>query len=120
MVDFLKNSNYDRIWLDIEGKKHWFTDEGNNREFFKQLLETSKRYKETGVYTKKSDWESIMGDTYTKGFSQLLWIPDWNGKATLQEFQEFGGWETVFMKQIRANVKVPGVDHLINENIKRK
>ena len=81
MVHFLRNhtDRYKRIWLDIEEyndtyNMYWFTNEEDNQQFFEKLLKASKKHKKTGVYTKQTHWEFIMGNTYNGGSEQPLWI----------------------------------------------
>jgi len=104
-------SNYGMVWLDIEGPgTYWGSNTGTNQNFFKSLLTgCSNTGSVCGVYTSSSQWDPIMGSSYTGGSSKPLWYPHYDNSASFSDFVPFGGWTKPAMKQYEGDVTVCGV-----------
>ena len=77
-VSYLQSNNakYTAFWLDIEGTQYWSTVKSNNQDFFNSLVSEAQKLGQTiGVYTSESQWNSIMGGSFTAGSKFPLWYP---------------------------------------------
>jgi len=100
-----------QVWLDIEGTSYWSTSTANNQNFFNGLKSgcTSANVK-CGVYTSASQWNPIMGSSFTGGSSLPLWYAHYDNNPSFSDFSPFGGWTKPSMKQYAGDVTVCGAD----------
>jgi hypothetical protein len=91
-----------RIWLDIEDEDpsiYYDTDVTVNQAAIDELIATAEAegvY--VGIYTTKTYWTKIMGGV--EGYSQYpLWYPRYDGENSMDFFETFAGWESVYIKQ---------------------
>jgi len=104
-------SNYGMIWLDIEGPgTYWGSSTSNNQAFFNGLLSSCLGYANCGVYTSASQWNPIMGSSYTGGASRPLWYAHYDDVASFSDFAPFGGWTSPAIKQYEGDVAVCSAD----------
>ncbi|XP_062513430.1 probable GH family 25 lysozyme 2 [Corticium candelabrum] len=107
-VDWLRNSRYGMIWIDVEQKKYWSDNQAANRKFFTEMLQTAQRYKPTGVYTSMNYWTQIMGFDFTGAAHVPLWYPHFETAPSFSDFTSFGGWARPNIKQFDADNNVCG------------
>jgi len=65
-----------------------------------------------GVYTSKSQWDPIMGDSYSYAANKglALWYAHYDNTPSFYDFVPFGGWTTPFAKQYAGDVATCGAD----------
>ena len=102
-VSYLQSNNakYTAFWLDIEGTQYWSTVKSNNQDFFNSLVSEAQKLGQTiGVYTSESQWNSIMGGSFTAGSKFPLWYPHYQIPAdpSFDDFSSFAGWTSPAMK----------------------
>jgi len=104
-------TQYRFVWLDIEGTQYWSSSTSNNQNFFQSLLAgCASNALNCGVYTSASQWNPIMGSSYSGGKSYPLWYAHYDNVASFSDFSPFGGWTTPYMKQYMGDVTVCGYD----------
>jgi len=101
------NADVDRIWIDVEqepGKPLWSADTAWNVNFIQELVtELVNHSYRVGIYTQKSKWIPITGDT--KLFGHLpLWYAHYDNRSDFSDFRPFGGWGVPTMKQYRGSI----------------
>jgi len=117
-VNNLQNNhvNYTAFWLDIEGgTQYWSATKSNNQNFFVGLVNQAKSmHQKIGVYTSSSEWNGIMGNSYTGGSAYPLWYPHYQAPPdpSFNDFVAFAGWSSPFMKQYAGDTTAcsTGVD----------
>jgi len=97
------------LWLDIEGTQYWSTSTTTNRNFFESMVSgCSSTGIRCGVYTSSSQWNPIMGSTYTGGSTLKLWYPRYQSppQPNFNEYTPFAGWNTPWAKQYVGDTTV--------------
>jgi hypothetical protein len=98
-----------RLWFDVEDEtnptKYFDDDVQVNQNFMKQLqMQAVKMDIPIGVYTTKTYWSNIMGDSNAFGDTPL-WYPKWDGIDDMSFFTPFGGWQRCAVKQTVGNAQ---------------
>jgi len=110
----LDKSQYSTFWFDIENTAYW-PSQSASQAFFEDMVNEGKKLGlNMGVYTSSSQWEPIMGSSYSGGSSLPLWYAHYDGQENFNDFQAFGGWNTPTMKQYQGDQTVCGVG--VDEN----
>jgi len=105
------NASINTLWLDVEGAgTYWSSSTANNQAFFQGLVQGAQAagVSSLGVYTSASQWNPIMGSTYTGGSKMPLWYAHYDGNPSFSDFSAFGGWTQPFMKQYNGNQQICG------------
>lgn len=94
--------------MDIEGgSDYWSTNIFTNQNFFEGLVNACESYGlQTGVYTSASQWEPIMGDSYTGGSKFPLWYAHYDDTPSFYDFEPFGGWNSPSIKQYDGDITI--------------
>lgn len=101
-----------RVWLDIEGSDYWLGSSSSNKAWYEEMVKScSSLGVSCGVYTNKSQWESIFGtSSYVYGNNLPLWYAHYDNSPTFSDFSAFGGWSTPHAKQYAGDVTVCSTD----------
>mmetsp|Transcript_6561 Transcript_6561/g.19919 ORF Transcript_6561/g.19919 Transcript_6561/m.19919 type:complete len:226 (+) Transcript_6561:78-755(+) len=104
------NCKWGTTWLDIEGPgQYWGSNQAANQQFFESMAQELESLGMTvGVYTSASQWEPIMGSSYTGGSRYPLWYAHYDNNPSFSDFQAFGGWSSPAIKQYQGNVNLCG------------
>lgn len=96
-----KSSWSGRVWLDVEGSQYWLSSYSLNKAWYQTLVDACSTYKTTcGIYTSKSQWTAIFGDTsFSYGSELPLWYPHYDNNPSFSDFAAFGGWVVPYAKQ---------------------
>eukprot|EP00933_Yihiella_yeosuensis_P045094 TRINITY_DN4040_c0_g1_i1.p2 TRINITY_DN4040_c0_g1~~TRINITY_DN4040_c0_g1_i1.p2 ORF type:complete len:253 (-),score=20.39 TRINITY_DN4040_c0_g1_i1:87-845(-) len=87
------------MWLDIEGTQYWGS-QANNRKFFESMVAGARAAGvKIGIYSSASQWNAIMGSSYTYGKGYPLWYAHYDRSASFSDFRSFGGWTRPAIKQ---------------------
>jgi hypothetical protein len=93
--------SYGMLWLDVEGTQYWGSDQQANSDFLEAMANQGiKRGITLGVYTSKSQWTPITGNSKILG-NLPLWYPHYEqpSNPSYSDFVAFGGWSKPAIKQ---------------------
>jgi len=94
-----------QIWLDIEGTQYWSSSTTTNQNFFNSMAsECNTLGIPWGTYTSSSQWNPIMGSSFTGGSAHQLWWAHWVSSPCTGTFSSFGGWNKYYMEQWAGDV----------------
>jgi GH25 family lysozyme M1 (1,4-beta-N-acetylmuramidase) len=94
------------LWFDIEGA--WSGTAAAHNEFIHGLItEANSLGIRWGIYTSRSQWEPITGNTAQFG-APALWYAHYDGNPSFSDFAPFGGWSRPSIKQYVGNAQVCG------------
>jgi GH25 family lysozyme M1 (1,4-beta-N-acetylmuramidase) len=115
MIKDLKDTKYNRIWLDIETNPSpncgWTKDFDVNCKFLKDLVTAVKTSgKQVGIYASHYMWISILGgvDKCNEFTGVPLWYAHYDGVPSFADFAPFGSWKTPFAKQYKGTTNTCG------------
>lgn len=97
------------LWIDVEGTSYWSSNTSNNVNFIDRMIkEGQKKGATIGIYTSKSQWTPITGNT--SKFSKFdLWYAHYDNSASFSDFSAFGGWNKPAIKQYVGDTSLCGV-----------
>jgi len=86
------------LWLDIEGTQYW-QDCNFNQQFLQNMVNQAQSMNvNVGIYSSAVQWSPIMcGAQQFASFP--LWYAHYDGVASFNDFQSFGGWSSPSIKQ---------------------
>ncbi|KAH3744709.1 glycoside hydrolase family 25 protein [Pelomyxa schiedti] len=109
-VQYLTSNSvkYGMMWFDVEGPgTYWGNSTSANQNFFTSLVAQAKSMGVTiGVYTSKSQWQPIMGSSYTGGAAYPLWYAHYDNNPSFSDYVAFGGWTTPSVKQYEGTTSL--------------
>ena len=101
-------TSYGMIWLDIEGTEYWSPNQQENVNFIQALADEGiHRGVSLGVYTSKSQWTPITGNSNILG-NLPLWYAHYDNNPSYSDFVPFGGWSSPSIKQYQGDVSLCG------------
>ena len=86
-------------------------DANSNCQFVADLINAIRaRRKGVGIYASRYMWQSIFGSLSgcPSVASQQLWYAHYDGWASLDDFQPFGGWSLANIKQFHGETTLCG------------
>ena len=112
----IDSSLYGMAWIDVEtnpspGCSWSGYDANSNCQFVTDLINGIKaRGKGVGIYASRYMWQSIFGSLSAcpSVASQQLWYAHYDGWASLDDFQPFGGWGHANIKQFQGDTTLCG------------
>uniref|UniRef100_A0A914CLK3 Lysozyme n=1 Tax=Acrobeloides nanus TaxID=290746 RepID=A0A914CLK3_9BILA len=102
-LNALGSTKVNVLWLDIENSQYqqWSTDTSTNQQFFVDLWNAAvpyagKSFDYLGVYSFKTQWDPVMGDTFNAGLPATtpIWWARYNSNT-----DPCGGWENFALWQ---------------------
>ena len=112
MVKELQDKKYRKIWIMVQTKSGWKSDNKDNCKFLKNLLSKAKELgKSIGIATNHKEWLVVMGSTCEiNKYSTELWFIGNDNEETVTNFERFGGFQTPVMKELVDTVNQCGGD----------
>jgi len=113
-ISAMGSTKFGTLWLDIEtgGQR----SAAENMAWLKEAVAQAKAKlgeKRVGIYSSQYEWGLVMGNQ--RGPTELpVWFADYDGKPTLSNFREFGGWTRASMKQFAGDAKMCNCDVDLN------
>jgi GH25 family lysozyme M1 (1,4-beta-N-acetylmuramidase) len=107
-VNHLRQSgaNFGMLWFDIEGS--WPGSVANNINFIHGLINQANAMGiRWGIYTSRSQWGPITGDTAQFG-APALWYAHYDGSPSFSDFAPFAGWSHPSIKQFAGTTSLCG------------
>uniref|UniRef100_A0A914DK09 Uncharacterized protein n=1 Tax=Acrobeloides nanus TaxID=290746 RepID=A0A914DK09_9BILA len=89
-LNALGSTKVNVLWLDIENSQYqqWSTDTSTNQQFFVNLWNAAvpyagKSFDYLGVYSFKTQWDPVMGDTFNAGLPATtpIWWARYNSNT---------------------------------------
>jgi len=97
------------IWFDIEQESPYWSTVAANQQFFNDVVSTFQSLgANVGIYTSKSQWTQIMGNSFTGGSSLPLWYSHYDNVKAFSDWPKsaignYGGWSQPTVKQYQGD-----------------
>jgi hypothetical protein len=102
-----QGAHFGMLWFDVEGD--WGSDTAANIQFLLGLINQANVMSISwGIYTSRSQWGPITGNTAEFG-EPALWYAHYDNDPSFSDFEPFGGWQKPSIKQFEGDATVCGV-----------
>uniref|UniRef100_A0A914P8P7 Lysozyme n=1 Tax=Panagrolaimus davidi TaxID=227884 RepID=A0A914P8P7_9BILA len=90
-----------RLWISVQGAELYWTDEKplNQAIIFEAVKQTEAMGFKVGIYTNSTHWNQIVGNDWNVVAEKPLWLDNWSGNGSFENFVPFGGWKIPTMQQ---------------------